>query len=136
MSPYSGFAARNLAGVAHGAAPAYFDPFEAALVFAVIRPPAGPHRMTSASPGIVAALTQTQGPVEFVPLGVFGRAGDEGPVMLAAPPDVPTPARSRRTGMTMAADVRHLSRVQRLARRPPERPQGGRPGAAARIPPD
>ena len=53
MYPYSGFAARNLAGVAHGAAPAYFDPFEAALVFAVIRPPAGPHRMTSASPGIV-----------------------------------------------------------------------------------
>src|SRR5258706_7229956 len=53
MSPYSGFAARNLAGVAHGAAPAYFDPFEAALVFAVIRPPAGPHRMTRASPGIM-----------------------------------------------------------------------------------
>jgi hypothetical protein len=26
MSPYRGFAARNLAGVAHGAAPAYFDP--------------------------------------------------------------------------------------------------------------
>jgi hypothetical protein len=36
MSPYSGFAARNLAGVAHGAAPAYFDPFEAALVLQLL----------------------------------------------------------------------------------------------------
>jgi hypothetical protein len=34
-----------------------------------------------------------------------------------------------------AADVRHLSLIQRLTRRPPERPQGGRPGAAAPIPP-
>ncbi len=47
-----------------------------------------------------AALTQTQGPVEFVPLGVFGRADDEGPAMLAAPLDVPAPEQSRRTRMT------------------------------------
>ena len=32
-----------------------------------------------------AALARTPEPVEFVPLGVFGRAGEEGPVMLAAP---------------------------------------------------
>ncbi len=31
-----------------------------------------------------AVLTQTQGPVEFVPLGVFGRADDEGPAMLSS----------------------------------------------------
>lgn len=52
-----------------------------------------------------AALTPTQGLAEFVPLGVFGRAEDEGPVMLAAPADVPAPARSRRTGMTMGERV-------------------------------
>ena len=48
-----------------------------------------------------AALARTPEPVEFVPLGVFGRAGEEGPVMLAAPANVPPPERSRRTGMTM-----------------------------------
>ena len=52
-----------------------------------------------------AALTQTPGPVEFVPLGVFGRADDEGPAMLAAPLDVPAPERSRPTGMTMEERV-------------------------------
>jgi transposase len=52
-----------------------------------------------------AALVRTPQPLEFVPLGVFGRAGDEGPAMLAPPPDVPSPERSRRTGMTMAERV-------------------------------
>ncbi len=47
------------------------------------------------------AAALTQGPVEFVPLGVFSRADDEGPAMLAAPLDVPAPEHSRRTGMTM-----------------------------------
>lgn len=49
-----------------------------------------------------AALTQTPGSVEFVPLGVFGRADGGGPAMLAAPLDAPAPERSRPTGMTMA----------------------------------
>jgi len=48
-----------------------------------------------------AGLARMPEAVEFVPLGVFGRAGDEGPAMLAAPADVPPPERSRRTGMTM-----------------------------------
>ncbi len=52
-----------------------------------------------------AALARTPEPVEFVPLGVFGRAADEGPAMLAAPLDVPAPERSRPTGMTMAERV-------------------------------
>ena len=52
-----------------------------------------------------AALTQAPGPVEFVPLGVFGRADDEGPAMLAASLDVPAPERSRRTSMTMEERV-------------------------------
>jgi len=52
-----------------------------------------------------AALTQTPGPVEFVPLGVFGRADDEGPAMLAAPLDVPALERSRLTGITMEERV-------------------------------
>src|SRR5216683_3426004 len=52
-----------------------------------------------------AALARTPGPVEFVPLGVFGRANDEGPAMLAAPLDAPAPGRSRLTGMTMAERV-------------------------------
>lgn len=52
-----------------------------------------------------AALARTPGPVEFVPLGVFGRGDDEGPAMLAAPLDVPAPERSRPTGMTMAERV-------------------------------
>ncbi len=43
--------------------------------------------------------------MEFVPLGVFGRADDEGPAMLAAPLDIPAPERSRPTGMTMAERV-------------------------------
>src|SRR5216684_1955867 len=52
-----------------------------------------------------AALAGTPGPVEFVPLGVFGRADDEDPAMLAAPLDVPAPERSRPTGMTMEERV-------------------------------
>ena len=52
-----------------------------------------------------AALAQTPQPVEFVPLGVFGRAGDAGPARLAAPPDVPAPERSRRATMTMEERV-------------------------------
>ncbi len=52
-----------------------------------------------------AALARTPEPVEFVPLGVFGRTDDEGPAMLAAPLDVPAPERSRRIGMTMAERV-------------------------------
>ena len=52
-----------------------------------------------------AALTQTPEPVEFVPLGVFDRAGNEGPAMLAAPLDIPAPERSRPTGMTMEERV-------------------------------
>ena len=52
-----------------------------------------------------AALTQTPGSVEFVPLGVFGRANDEGPAMLAAPLDVPALERSRLTGITMEERV-------------------------------
>jgi transposase len=52
-----------------------------------------------------AALARTPQPLEFVPLGVFGRAGDEGPAMLAAPADVPSPERSRRTTMTMEERV-------------------------------
>jgi len=52
-----------------------------------------------------AGLTRAPEPVEFVPLGVFGRADDEGPAMLAAPLDVPAPERSRSTGMTMAERV-------------------------------
>ena len=51
------------------------------------------------------AAALTQGPVEFVPLGVFGRADDEGPAMLAAPLDIPAPERSRPTGMTMEERV-------------------------------
>jgi 3-methyl-2-oxobutanoate hydroxymethyltransferase len=41
--------------------------------------------------------------------------------------------RYRRLG-EHAADVRDLSRLQRLARRPPERPQGGRPGGCRTDP--
>ena len=52
-----------------------------------------------------AGLTRAPEPVEFVPLGVFGRADDEGPAMLTAPLDVPAPERSRSTGMTMAERV-------------------------------
>ena len=51
------------------------------------------------------AAALTQGPVEFVPLGVFSRADDEGPAMLAAPLDVPAPGRSGLTGMTMEERV-------------------------------
>ena len=47
-----------------------------------------------------AALARAPEAVEFVPLGVFGRATDEGPAMLAAPADAP-PERSRRVGLTM-----------------------------------
>ena len=52
-----------------------------------------------------AALARTPEPVEFVPLGVFGRTADKGSAMLAAPLDVPAPERSRPTGMTMAERV-------------------------------
>lgn len=47
-----------------------------------------------------AALARTPEPVEFVPLGVFGGAEDEGPAMLAVPLDVPAPEQSRRTRVT------------------------------------
>ena len=50
-------------------------------------------------------LARTPEPVEFVPLGVFGQTGDEGPAMLAAPANVPPPERSRRTGMTVGERV-------------------------------
>ena len=52
-----------------------------------------------------AALARTPEPVEFVPLGVFGRISDEGPAMLSAPSNVPPPERSRRAGMTMEERV-------------------------------
>ena len=52
-----------------------------------------------------AAAARAPTALEFVPLGVFGQADDEGPAMLAAPLDVAAPERSRPTGMTMAERV-------------------------------
>ncbi len=52
-----------------------------------------------------AAARHPREPAEFVPIGVFGRAGDEGPAMLASPSPQPGQSSNTRASLDRAGMI-------------------------------